>query len=187
MYIYIYTYTYIHRDRCVCMYVYIYIYIYVYTHDLFLHRSLAVDSANHFLGNTTSKKRRDESGTSRQETQRHGVVMWAPGESERAVSGGRKCAIAGVPWRGSVSACLAWVDLLVKHSLVKEVLKRLSLLRHRGRRAGVCCEQNTPFAQASAQQTSSRNSSSAPDLALFKLIFQRVLFYGGVIFSQTPL
>ena len=36
-----------------------------------------------------------------------------------------------MPWRGSVSACLAWGNLLVKH-IFKQVLKRLSLLRHRG-------------------------------------------------------
>ena len=46
-------------------------------------------------------------------------------------SGGWKCAIVGVPWRRSVSACLAWGDLFVKHML-KQVLKRLSLLRHHG-------------------------------------------------------
>ena len=46
-------------------------------------------------------------------------------------SGSWKCAIAGVAWRGSVSACLAWGDLLVKN-MFKQVLERLSLLRHRG-------------------------------------------------------
>ena len=47
------------------------------------------------------------------------------------ISGGWKCAIVGVPWRGSVSACLAWGDLFVKH-MFEKVLKRLSLLRHHG-------------------------------------------------------
>ena len=46
-------------------------------------------------------------------------------------SGGWKCAIVGVPWRGSVSACLAWGDLLV-NNMCRKVLKRLSLLRHHG-------------------------------------------------------
>ena len=31
------------------------------------------------------------------------------------ISGDWKCAIAGVPWRGSVSACLAWGDVFVKN------------------------------------------------------------------------
>ena len=47
-------------------------------------------------------------------------------------SGGWKCAIVGMPCRGSVSACLvAWGDLLVGNML-KQMLKRLSLLRHHG-------------------------------------------------------
>ena len=45
-------------------------------------------------------------------------------------SGGWKCAIVGVPLRGSVSACLAWGDLFV-NDMFKKVLKRLNLLRHR--------------------------------------------------------
>ena len=47
-------------------------------------------------------------------------------------SDGRKRAIVGVPWRGSVSACLAWGDLLVKNIVYKQVLKRLSPPRHHG-------------------------------------------------------
>jgi len=42
----------------------------------------------------------------------------------RIISGGWKCAIAGVPWRGSASACLARGGLLVKQ-MFEEVLKRL--------------------------------------------------------------
>ena len=40
-------------------------------------------------------------------------------------------AIVGVPWRGSVSACLARSEMFVKSTLAK-VLKRPSLLRHHG-------------------------------------------------------
>ena len=46
-----------------------------------------------------------------------------------APSGGWKCAVVGVPWRGPVSACLALGDLLV-NDMFKPVLKRLSLMRH---------------------------------------------------------
>ena len=46
-------------------------------------------------------------------------------------SGGWKSAIVGVPWRGSVSACLAWRDSIVK-DVLEQMLKRLSLLRHHG-------------------------------------------------------
>ena len=46
-------------------------------------------------------------------------------------SGGWKFDIVGVPWRGSVSACVAWGDVFVKH-IFSEVLKRPSLLRHHG-------------------------------------------------------
>ena len=46
-------------------------------------------------------------------------------------SGFGKCGIVCMPWRGSVSACLAWGDLIVKHTF-RKVLKRLSLLRHHG-------------------------------------------------------
>ena len=49
----------------------------------------------------------------------------------RLYSGSWKCAIVSVPWRGSVSACLAWGDLVVKN-MFEQVLKRLSLLRHHG-------------------------------------------------------
>ena len=48
------------------------------------------------------------------------------------------------------------------------------------------CETNIPFARALALQSSSRNCSPAPDLVLWKLIFQCLLFSGGIIFSQTP-
>ena len=47
----------------------------------------------------------------------------------RLFSGGLKCAKVGVPWRWSVSACLAWGDSFVKH-MFKQVLKRLSHLSH---------------------------------------------------------
>ena len=47
------------------------------------------------------------------------------------VSGGWKCAIVGVPWRGAISACWTWGDLFVNNMFIKE-LKRLSLLRHHG-------------------------------------------------------
>ena len=47
------------------------------------------------------------------------------------MSGGWKCAIVGVPWRGSVSAFLAWGYMFVETMFIK-VPKRLSLLRHRG-------------------------------------------------------
>ena len=46
------------------------------------------------------------------------------------LSGGWKCAIVGVPWWGSVSACLAWGDLFV--NIVYKSAERLSLLRHHG-------------------------------------------------------
>ena len=38
-------------------------------------------------------------------------------------SGGRRCAIAGVPWWGSVSACLAWGDSLVENAARKSAEK----------------------------------------------------------------
>ena len=46
-------------------------------------------------------------------------------------SGGWWCAIVGVPWQGSVSACLAWGDLFLRNML-NRVLKGLSLLRPHG-------------------------------------------------------
>ena len=42
------------------------------------------------------------------------------------------------------------------------------------------CEINTPFAQALALQSNSRNCSPAPDLVFSKLIISRVFFFGGV-------
>ena len=47
-------------------------------------------------------------------------------------------------------------------------------------------EKNTPFAQALALQSGSRNCSPAHDLVFFKLDIQSVVFSGGVFFSQTP-
>ena len=49
----------------------------------------------------------------------------------RKVSGGLKCALAGVPWRGSVSARLAWGDL-VSFNMLSKVLKMLSIPRRQG-------------------------------------------------------
>ena len=63
--------------------------------------------------------------------QAQGTPMAPPRQPALELSGGWECAIVGVPWRGSVSACLAWGDLFVKH-MFEQVLKRLSLLRHHG-------------------------------------------------------
>ena len=50
----------------------------------------------------------------------------------------------------------------------------------------VSAEKNTPFVQALAVQSCSRNCSPAPDLVFFKLSFPRVLFSGGVfLFTDT--
>ena len=46
----------------------------------------------------------------------------------------------------------------------------------------VSVKQNTPFAQALALQSHSRNCNPAPDLVLWKLMFQCVLFSRGVFF-----
>ena len=48
-------------------------------------------------------------------------------------------------------------------------------------------ERNTPFAQVLALQSHSINRNPAPDLVLWKPMFQCVFFSGGVNFSQTPL
>ena len=50
----------------------------------------------------------------------------------------------------------------------------------------VSVNKNTPFAGAAALRHSSINSTPAPDLALFKLVFPGVFFSGGMFFSQTP-
>ena len=54
-----------------------------------------------------------------------------PAARDLQSSGGWKCAIVGVPWQGSASAYLAW-DVLFENNIIKQVLKRLSLLRHHG-------------------------------------------------------
>ena len=49
------------------------------------------------------------------------------------VSGGCRCALVGVPWRGSVSARLAWGDIVSFNMLSgHKVLKMLSILRQQG-------------------------------------------------------
>ena len=53
-----------------------------------------------------------------------------------------------------------------------------------GNYTGVC-EQNIPFTRALARQPSGINCSLAPDVVLFKLMFPRALFSGGVFFSDT--
>ena len=45
--------------------------------------------------------------------------------------GGWKCAIVGVPWRGSVSACLAWGDM-VSFIMLSKAQNILSILRRQG-------------------------------------------------------
>ena len=52
-------------------------------------------------------------------------------ETTRGESGGWRCAFVGVPWRGSVSACLALGDT-VSFDMFPKVLKWLSTLRHPG-------------------------------------------------------
>ena len=46
-------------------------------------------------------------------------------------SGGWKCALVGVPWQGSASARLAWVDI-VSFNMLSKVLNMLSILRRQG-------------------------------------------------------
>ena len=46
-------------------------------------------------------------------------------------------------------------------------------------------ERNNPFRWASALQAGSRNCSPAPDLALWRPIFQNRFFSGGALFPQT--
>ena len=43
-----------------------------------------------------------------------------------------------------------------------------------------------PFVQAFALHPSGKNCSPGPYVALRKPIFPRVLFFGGMFFSQTP-
>ena len=92
IYIYIYTHTYAcmyYITIYVCVYIYIYIYIERERERSFLYRCLDTP------------------------------VFWSMDQRKaeavfRIHSGGWKCAKVGVPWRGSVSACLAWGDLFVK-------------------------------------------------------------------------
>ena len=46
-------------------------------------------------------------------------------------AGGWKCALVGVPWRGSVSARLAWGDI-VSFNMLSKVMKMLSILKRQG-------------------------------------------------------
>ena len=48
----------------------------------------------------------------RSQTLMTGARSAEPQKSARHVSGGCRCALVGVPWRGSVSARLAWGDLV---------------------------------------------------------------------------
>ena len=50
----------------------------------------------------------------------------------------------------------------------------------------VSVNKNTPFTRAFALQACGINCIPAPDLVLWKLIFQCVSFSGGFVFSQTP-
>ena len=95
-----------------------YIYIYICTHIAQARGTTATGSASPAPGTGSQRA----AGTTRS----LGGV-W--GESGIQVCW--RCAIVGVPWRGSVSAGLAWGDLFV-NNMFKQVLKRLSLLRHHG-------------------------------------------------------
>ena len=59
------------------------------------------------------------------------MLVWIMLVGRLSISGSWRRAIAGVPWRESVSACLARGDLFVDDASEK-VMKRPSLLRHRG-------------------------------------------------------
>ena len=48
------------------------------------------------------------------------------------------------------------------------------------------CEKNNNAVQALAMQPSGKNCVPATELAFCKPMFPRVLFSGGVLFSQTP-
>ena len=84
--------------------------------------------------------------------------------SWRVVSGGCRCALVGVPWRWSVSARLAWGDL-VSLNMLSKVLKMLSILRRQGTPMGAnlqlpdctCCG----FAQQGLSIWTSARSSAA--------------------------
>ena len=70
------------------------------------------------------------------------------------VSGGRKCPLVGVPWRGSVSARLAWGDV-VSFKMLSKVLEMLSVLKR---------QQGTPMrAHLQLPQYTRQKSSIRPE------------------------
>ena len=78
---------------------YIYIYIYICTHT-YIHTYIHTD------GRTDGRTdRQTDIHSSRNHVDRHSRRAAEAGGQN---SGGWKCAIVGVTWRGSVSACLAW-------------------------------------------------------------------------------
>ena len=98
------------------MYVYIYIYTHVYT------------TSKHNIDNTSNPQRtQHNSYTHKQQVFRQGCPSVRPFNG----SGGWKRTLVGVPWRGSVSARLAWGDVVSFNTLSK-VLKMLSMLRWQG-------------------------------------------------------
>ena len=66
-----------------------------------------------------------------------------------------------------------------------KVCMSVSKVKGAGINAGVC-DKNMPFMKAFAPQSRSRNCSPALDLVLCKLLFQWILFFLGVFFSQMP-
>ena len=113
IHIYTYTYTYIH------IYTYTHIHIYTYTH-------IHIHTHTQTHRNTQTRIHLLHTRTSEALAHAHAHTF-----TRTKYSGGCRCALVGVPWRGSVSACLAWGDI-VSFNMLSKVLKMLSTLRRQG-------------------------------------------------------
>ena len=121
----VYTYIYI----CICTYLYIFISL-----SLYLSLSLSLSICIYiymYINGSCPQIVASYLCELRSQTLMTGARSAEPQKSARHVSGGCRCALVGVPWRGSVSARLAWGDI-VSFNMLSKVLKMLSILRRQG-------------------------------------------------------
>ena len=127
-----------------CMYVCVYIYIYICIMCVYIYIYICYNSSNSNNCNDTdnSNNRIDNNDNDNNiDNSPHafsiGALSWWRATSAKAAvgsslhSGGCRCALVGVPWRGSVSARLAWGDV-VSFKMLSKVLEMLSILRRQG-------------------------------------------------------
>ena len=105
---------------CTCVYTYVYMCMYVY-----------IEVACECQGARAPVRAHTRMHGLRRQRALRCVACQSVRMAVLRTSGGFRCALVDVPWRGSVSARSAWGDI-VSFNMLSKVLEMLSILRRQG-------------------------------------------------------